>query len=250
MTWHSAHRVLHVRGDLWGAFPFGVDTVEAGLVLPRHRHVAGYATVVLTGTVEEASFAGRFVAGPGDVLLHGAFDCHANRTLMRRAPQIIRLPWPDNRVEGRYRVRDPDELARLAERNVAEALNRLRVELMSVPKRELDWTEQLAEGLREDAIARLDYWAEGHDLAPETVSRGFHRAFGTSPKAFRLESRARRAWNALRDSPAPLTSIAHDSGFADLSHLSRAVTALTGAPPGHWRRHDFMIDEVSQVHSS
>jgi anti-sigma factor ChrR (cupin superfamily) len=43
---------------------FGVETLQAGLVLPRHRHAAGYATVVLAGSFEEASFAGRFVAEP------------------------------------------------------------------------------------------------------------------------------------------------------------------------------------------
>jgi anti-sigma factor ChrR (cupin superfamily) len=46
-----------------------VETLDAGIVLPRHRHAAGYATVVLAGSFEEASFAGRFVAVPGDVLL-------------------------------------------------------------------------------------------------------------------------------------------------------------------------------------
>ena len=229
---------------------FGVDTLEAGLVLPRHRHTLGYATVVLAGTFEEASFAGRFMAGPGDVLLHGAFDCHANRALTRSALQIIRLPWQDYQVEGRYRVRDPDALAKLVERDVAEAVIQLRADLMVVPVCELDWPEQLAAALREDTIARLDTWAESHDLAPESVSRGFHRAFGTTPKAFRLESRARRAWNVLLHSNTPLTAIAQELGFADLAHLSRSVTALTGAPPSDWRRRAGANDLKRQIRSS
>jgi anti-sigma factor ChrR (cupin superfamily) len=36
---------------------FGVETLDAGIVLPRHRHAGGYATVVLAGSFEEASFA-------------------------------------------------------------------------------------------------------------------------------------------------------------------------------------------------
>jgi hypothetical protein len=60
---------------------FGVDTLEAGLVLPRHRHTVGYATVVLAGTFEEASFAGRFMAGPGDAV--------------RRVSDDIRVPIAD-----------------------------------------------------------------------------------------------------------------------------------------------------------
>jgi hypothetical protein len=116
---------------------FGVETLEAGLVLPRHRHAAGYATVVLAGSFEEASFAGRFAAVPGDVLLHGAFDCHANRAMTRRAPQIVRLPWCDNLMEGLFFVRDPDALAILAERDPVEAMTRLRSELIQMSAQEL-----------------------------------------------------------------------------------------------------------------
>jgi AraC-like DNA-binding protein len=229
---------------------FGVDTLEAGLVLPRHRHTAGYATVVLAGCFEEASFAGRFIARPGDVLLHGAFDCHANRAMTRLPLQIVRLPWDDNLLEGRFRARDPDALARLAERDPAEALEQLRCELRPIPPQELHWTERLAQTLRLETSTRLETWAESAQLAPATVSRGFQRAFGVTPKTFRIESRARRAWNLLLRSPSPLTDIAVELGFSDLAHLSRAVGALTGAPPSYWRQHGVAAGLAGQVHSS
>lgn len=229
---------------------FGVETLEAGLVLPRHRHAAGYATVVLAGCFEEASFAGRFVAGPGDVLLHGAFDCHANRAMSRLPLQIVRLPWDDNLLEGCFRVRDPDALALLAEHDPVAASAQLRTELHPLPRQELHWTERLAQTLRLETSTRLETWAESARLAPETVSRGFHRAFGVTPKTFRIESRARRAWNLLLRSSSPLTDIAVDLGFSDLAHLSRAVGALTGAAPSYWRHHGVSEGLAGQVYSS
>ena len=229
---------------------FGVETLDAGIVLPRHRHAAGYATVVLAGSFEEASFAGRFVAVPGDVLLHGAFDCHANRAMTHRALQILRLPWTDNLLEGRFRVRDPDALVILAERDADDAMAQLHSDLIRVPAADLHWTERLAQALRTDPVVRLDAWAETENLAPETVSRGFHRTFGVAPKVFRLESRARRAWNSILLTSAPLTAIALELGFADLPHLTRSVAALTGAAPSYWRLNGAASGLAHQVRSS
>ena len=232
------------------AVRFGVDTLPAGLALPRHRHTAGYATVVLAGSFEEASFAGRFLVAPGDVLLHGAFDCHANQPLTRRVQQIVRLPWNDQLVEGQFRVRDPDALARLSERDVLEAVLMLRGDLIPVPKRELHWTDRLARAIRVETDVRFEAWAESERLTPETISRGFRRAFGVTPKAFRIESRARRAWLLALATSDSLTHIAHETGFADLPHLSRAIGALTGASPSYWRRHGIADGLARQVHSS
>jgi hypothetical protein len=54
--------------DRYRSIRFGVETLDPNLVVPRLRHIAGYATVLLRGTFQEASFAGRFAARPGDVL--------------------------------------------------------------------------------------------------------------------------------------------------------------------------------------
>src|SRR5215467_5895373 len=163
---------------------FGVETLNCLGELPRHRHTAGYATVVLAGSFEEAGFAGRSVVSPGDVLLHASFDCHAYWRVSRRAPQILRLPWLDNSLEGRFRIADPDKLAILVERDVSAAMIELQNDLVSFPPQELHWTERLAQALRCEKVPRLESWAESENLAPETISRGFHRAFGVTPKVF------------------------------------------------------------------
>jgi AraC-like DNA-binding protein len=147
-------------------------------------------------------------------------------------------------------VRDPDALAILAERDADEAMARLRNDLMRVSAADLHWTERLAEALHQDPVVRLEAWAESEDLAPETVSRGFHHAFGVAPRVFRLESRARRAWNSILLTSAPLTAIAFELGFSDLPHLTRSVAALTGAAPSYWRRNGAAIGPARQVRSS
>ena len=92
----------------------GVETLQ-GESRPRHHHCEGYATVVLSGSVKEVSFAGRMHAEAGHVLLHGRFDCHLNVWSRKRPLQILRLPWPHDTIEGQFYVTDPDALARLAQ---------------------------------------------------------------------------------------------------------------------------------------
>jgi len=102
------------------------------------------------------------------------------------------------------------------------AMEQLRANLVQIESVDFHWTERLAQALRVQTFARLETWADSERLTPETVSRGFHRAFGVTPKVFRIESRARRAWNLLQRSPSPLTEIAHQLGFADHAHPERS----------------------------
>lgn len=216
----------------------GVETLAPRLHLPRHRHRAGYATVILAGAMVEASFAGRFRVSPGEVLLHGRFDCHGNWPSGRAAPRILRLPWFDDRLEGRFRVDDPDHLAQAAERDPHEATLLLAQQLRPMVETDRDWPERLASDLTGDPAISLRGWAVRHGLAPSTVSRGFRTAFGVSPQRFRLEARTRQAWLSILECDTPLTPMAYDHGFADLAHLSRSVRAMTGLSPAQWRRGD------------
>jgi AraC-like DNA-binding protein len=224
----------------------GVERMATTGDLPRHYHREGYANVVLAGSFVEASFAGVADVGPGDVLLHGAFDCHENRARSRQPPHLLRLPWHDNRREGLFQVRDPDLLVRLAERDPNEATACLAAALEASPPRARHWTERLAADLHRDPSLSLQRWAEANNLSPEALSRGFHRTFGVSPRLFRLEVRTRRAWNAVVDGDAALTTIAHELEFADLAHMSRSIRAFTGLAPRLWRG----AARVGQVRSS
>jgi AraC-like DNA-binding protein len=230
---------------IYSSIRFGVETLPANTVRPRHRHRAGYANIVLGGSFVESSFAGRFAVEPGDVLLHGTFDCHANVPHGRNPIQILRLPWEDDGIEGHYRVRDPDHLVRLAARDPREAMNALAYEIRTVRPGEQHWTSELAVTLASGSLLSLRHWAEERGLRPDELSRGFRSEFGVPPRLFRLEARSRRAWATVVRSNWSLTRIAHDHDFSDLAHMSRSIRAFTGLPPKLWRS-----DYSLQVRSS
>ncbi|HEX5183750.1 MAG TPA: helix-turn-helix domain-containing protein [Allosphingosinicella sp.] len=204
--------------------------------MPRHLHEGGYANVVLAGRFTEAAFAGRFRAEPGMALIHAPFDCHANVESGRRGPTILRLPWRDRAVEGAFRVRDPDLLARLSERDLDEAELALRdmIEPIDVPHE--SWADALAAALAGGSIFALRDWAERRGLSPGSLSRGFGDVYQVSPQRFRLQARTRRAWRRVVDETCSLTRIAHECAFADLAHMSRSIAAMTGHSPAAWRR--------------
>lgn len=206
-----------------------------GVSMPRHHHREGYATVVLSGSLTEVSFAGRSCAEAGQVLLHGRFDCHLDRASSKRPLQILRLPWRHDAVEGRFRVTDPDALARLAETDPNCAATVLHESLHTVAPHDRYWVDDLAGVLRDGPRLRLADWAETRGLRPDTVSTVFGREFGVSPKRFRMECHTRLAWREVMRSTTSLTDIAHKLAFSDLAHLSRSIHALTGRSPRDWR---------------
>ncbi|MFY0534467.1 helix-turn-helix domain-containing protein [Nannocystis pusilla] len=83
---------------------------------------------------------------------------------------------------------------------------------------------------------RLAAWAETAGLAPSTMARGFLRAYGVSPKRYRAEVRALKAWRCIATSPLPLADLALELGFADQAHMTRALVELTGRTPAAVRR--------------
>ena len=68
------------------------------------------------------------------------------------------------------------------------------------------------------------------------LSRAFREHYGTSLSAHVLRRRVDRAWQLLRESPHPLGQVAYEAGFADQSHMTRALRAATGLTPGRIRQ--------------
>jgi AraC-like DNA-binding protein len=212
---------------------FGRERCEAG-DLPRHRHAGGYVTLILAGGYEEAGDAGRFRAGPGDLLVHHRFEAHLNR-FARLSADVLNLPLPPGAQAGAYcRVADPDAAMRLAERDIRAAAA-LLIDNAAPAESEQDWPDLLAAELRRSAPLAIGEWGRRRGLAASALSRGFRQVFGTTPQRFRAEARARRAWSVAMATRRPLADIAFDLGFADQAHMTRAVAAMTGRPPGRWR---------------
>ena len=98
-----------------------IDVIGRGAVLPRHRHDAPYAAVVLEGGYEEAGDGGRFRVRAGDVLIHGAFSAHLDRADRKAFELVDEIGSGVERYEARIR--------REVERAVSRELDRIGIAL-------------------------------------------------------------------------------------------------------------------------
>ena len=204
--------------------------------LGRHCHDTAFATVVLRGGYMEAGDEGRRTVEAGHVLIHHAYESHLD-CFSKKGAELLVLPVPtDNGLPLFGTTTDPEGLLRTARSSLPDAWHHLTETWSSSEQRHQDWPDLLAECLRQDADLSLRQWAENMGLRPESVSRGFQRAYGSSPKAFRASSRARLAMQRLCGTRQSFCDIAASLGFADQAHMSRAVVTLTGSTPSHWRR--------------
>jgi AraC-like DNA-binding protein len=215
------------------SLPAPRQTVAPGC-LPRHRHAEGYAAIVLAGAYEEAGDTGRRRVGPGDVVVHQAFEAHLNRTPGAGA-RVLNLPLPPGPLPAFGQVDDLDGLARTALRDPHEAAAMLAETIRPAAAAPADWPDLLAAALAGGDARRLGDWAVAFGLTPEHLSRGFGRVFGVTPQRFRLEART-RAVLANLSGPDTLAEVAAAHGFADQAHMTRNVRAVTGRTPVAWKR--------------
>lgn len=216
--------------------PNGLETIEGETLLARHRHNVPFAALVLDGSYEECGDAGRFTAVAGDVLIHRAFEAHRD-SVARSGVRILNLAYPTSlNAAPRWRVRDPDAIARMAERDLQSAMAMLTETAIPHAAANMDWPDMLAADLRNLGRFSLSAWAETHGLSPESVSRGFRAAFGIAPQCYRAEARARAAIVEVMEHDSPLAAVAADLGFSDQAHMTRAVRAMSGITPSSWRR--------------
>lgn len=169
--------------------------------------------------------------------MHGAFDAHLDRIFIVGA-EILNLPLIGLGAigYGLGHAHDPDVVARAAETDPVMARGLLLEQVVPTPIVPRDWPDLLAADLLEDPNRLLEDWADEHDLALETLSRGFSRAFGITPVLFRSEARARKAFEQIVEGTEVLSKVLAASGFADQAHMSRAIRSLTGATPKSWLR--------------
>lgn len=213
---------------------YGLCRYGPGEPMPRHRHAEPYMAIVVEGGYLEAGDSGRVDVGPGDVLLHGAFDAHRD-AFHPRGATILNLPLESAIQSGFGRIDDVDAIVRLAERDFWEASIQAHAVMADSRQAHRDWPDLLAAALRDDPDLRISDWAHHMGLAVASVSRGFTRAYGVSPKRFRLEARTVHAVNSLQQWQGSLAGLAASLGFSDQAHLTRSVTAMTGFAPARFR---------------
>ena len=203
--------------------------------IPRHRHAEGYAALVLSGGFQECGNRGRFNVGPGDLLLHGAFDTHLDHVFIVGAEVLhLRLPGLNPIPHSFARVRDPDLIVRTAETDPISAMDILCEQMSPVAHVPEDWPDLLVAALNEDPNRRPEDWAEMHGLDLQDVGQRFSRIYGVSLETFRSEIRAHKAFEQIVKGTDLLGKVLETSGFTTEIHLSRAIRSLTGATPKSW----------------
>jgi AraC-like DNA-binding protein len=162
------------------------------------------------------------------VILHGAFESHLN-VFPTRAAVVLNLPVKC--ASGALaRIADPDRIVRLAERDPTAACKSLADSLVPEQSNCMDWPDQLSKRIISDPDVDFGEWAERLGLAPQSLSRGFFRAYGVTPKRFRADQRALRAARAVEHWPGKGVSLAAELGFADQAHMIKAIRNIAGKP--------------------
>ena len=90
-------------------------------------------------------------------------------------------------------------------------------------------------GTRLDANLRLAELASLVGWTPDHLIRSFRRDTGFTPYEWIIDRRLRRA-KSLIASGEPLSDAAHQTGFADQSHLTRLFKAAYGSTPARYAR--------------
>lgn len=214
--------------------------------MPRHRHSDGYIAVVLAGGYVEAGDSGRVVIGPGDVVIHQAYESHKN-DFSTSGAIVFNLPLSPGLCSGSGFIDDPEYVARTAANDPHEAAAIVGANFKAKLLRRDDWPDQLAAALKSDPDLQISAWADQRGIARQSVSRGFRAAYGLSPKRFRAEQRTLRAIRALHGRHAPLAALAIDLGFADQPHLSRSIRAMTGLTPSQLQVHSIQDRAVRPI---
>jgi AraC family transcriptional regulator len=154
-----------------------------------------------------------------------------------------------------------DAFRRLAEERLASAGAALGVEELglALAARVLDWSgtgrarsrtpPRDGQKAREKVVAaisrieqasadnlRLGDLAASSGLDPFSFLRLFKGETGVTPYRFVLQTRLRRAIELLRDTSRPVTEIAFDVGFGDLSNFINAFRREVGVSPRAYRR--------------
>ncbi|MEU4560414.1 AraC family transcriptional regulator [Actinoplanes sp. NPDC023936] len=124
-------------------------------------------------------------------------------------------------------------LLRAVERN--ELVAELVGSLLPVPALPHPVVEDVRELVHADPALDLTALAAAVGWSPWHLSRAFRLATGDTLRAYRRRLRVRAALDEL-DGGGGLASVAARTGFADQAHMTRAISAETGMPPGALRR--------------
>jgi AraC family transcriptional regulator len=230
--------------------------------LPRHAHERAFFCLTVQGSYSERTLrTGETAYAPWTAVFHPAGETHLTR-MGAQGGRVLNVEVdPDRLDELRGLAPAPAASADLLGGELVWLLARLRraargrdaatgldgealgVELLaSVARasrrdaRPPRWLVRVAERLADDgpepSVRDLAREAGVH---PVHVARAFRRFHGVPPGTFRRRLRLRRAC-ALLGKGASIADAAAQAGFADQSHLARALRSVLGETPSAFRR--------------
>ncbi|HEY0036629.1 MAG TPA: AraC family transcriptional regulator [Longimicrobium sp.] len=250
--------LVRLQGE---AFAVGIARYAAGRHMPPHEHDHGQISLVLSGSLTEEVDGVREEVGVGCVVAKGTGTWHEDRfgpdgaTLLsvrlsgtdtQPVPELPAWRWFRGgaplsaalRLAGELRrsPRDDDGGAEEALWTLAGCVSGHAEHRLSGPTPR--WLKGVYDRLASEERARpsISALAREAGVHPVYLTRRFRAAYGCSPVEFVKRTRVLRAANLLSAGDAPLSYIAHASGFSDQSHLCRVLRAECGVPPGALRR--------------
>ena len=242
-------------------------TYGGGQSLGRHTHPRPTLSLVCRGGFRETSRRGVSVCTAGVIHVRPAEEPHANdvdpqgsRLLIVEPP--VETALGDRRIRrllGRITlVRDGgaraiarqlqwelhhrDQASDLALEGLVLALlaRLLRATSLGEPPRQsvpmrLERAREFIDANFARALSLSDVAAVA-GLHPSSLARAFKRRYEMTP--WEYQRRRQIAWvrTELLHGDRPIATLAHEAGFADHSHLTRAFHAAEGMPPSEIRR--------------
>jgi len=216
-----------------------VQRIDPGGMIGRAQSVDSALLLMIDGQLDLVSYRGRERLERGMLAVRPTFDCRMLRAGAGGATWL-QLPWhTDWSLGATYPIAGVDDLLLRAGHDLPGALaeiGRIMAHTPARPPLRLHWIDDLKAAILADPHLGIADWARVHRVSREGAARSFRAAYAVSPARFRLELRARRAWARIISDTDPLSLIALETGFADQSHMTRAVGWLTGRSPSAWRR--------------
>jgi AraC family transcriptional regulator len=235
------------------AGPFEVSEVAfaGGVELPWHAHPRGCVAVVVGGAVEKRFARLRADAEPGTIVTMPAGESHAD-AFGREGARIV-VVETDEPVPRVVAFRDwgaallghriarelaaPDAYTPLALEGLALELAAAAARGPAAPRAE-PWLESVRELLHERfrEPPSLGEIAAGVGVHPSHLARTFRARYGDSVGGYARRLRVEWAAERLARTDEPLVCLAHEAGFVDQSHFTRAFGAHFGLTPARYRR--------------